>query len=285
MGKIIACIDGSAYADSVCNLTAWVAKRLEKPVDLLHVVAPHADLTNKQDLSGQIGLGAKSELMEALTGIDEQHGKLELKKGQLMLAHAQEQLSALNVKNVEMLHRRGYLVETVTQMEQQAECIIMGKRGEHANTAPTHLGSSLERIARSIHKPLLIATQNIPNVERFLIAYDGSASAKKAIDYICLSPLLRDLECHILKIGEQNAEAQTIIDSATTQLSNAGFTVHAAIKQGKPLEALVAEYIEQQKIDLLVAGAYGHTKIRSLILGSTTSALIRKSEVPVLLIR
>jgi nucleotide-binding universal stress UspA family protein len=32
-------------------------------------------------------------------------------------------------------------------------------------------------------------------------------------------------------------------------------------------------------------GAYGHTRIREFILGSTTSHVLRKSDVPVLLVR
>lgn len=62
-------------------------------------------------------------------------------------------------------------------------------------------------------------------------------------------------------------------------------TVHANIKQGKPVEEIVAEYITNNNIDLLMIGAYGHSKIRSLILGSNTTALIRKSNVPVMLFR
>jgi len=36
---------------------------------------------------------------------------------------------------------------------------------------------------------------------------------------------------------------------------------------------------------LLVMGAYGHSRIRQLIVGSTTSTLLRRSEVPVLILR
>ena len=37
--------------------------------------------------------------------------------------------------------------------------------------------------------------------------------------------------------------------------------------------------------DLLVVGAYGHSRIREMILGSTTTQLIAKSQIPVLLLR
>lgn len=151
MGTIIACIDGSKYADSVSHLSAWVHKRIGSTISLLHVVAPRSDIEAKSDMSGHIGIDIKSNLLEELARIDEEYSKLELKKGQLMLQHAKEVLSAKGIdKQPEILHRRGSLVETIQEFESQAEFIVMGKRGEHYNTASGHLGSNLERVARSM---------------------------------------------------------------------------------------------------------------------------------------
>lgn len=284
MGKIIACIDGSAYADSVSQLGAWAHERTGLGVSLLHVVAPHAEVI-KADMSGQIGLGAKSALKEELAKLDEEHGKLELKKGQLMLDHAKEEMAAKGIPHPEVLHRRGSLVETITELESEAELVVIGKRGEHHHAAPHHLGSNLERVARAIHKPLLVATTNMQRIEKFLIAYDGSSSANKAVDYTVSHPLLKGLECHLLKIGDAEPEAQALLEQAEDKFKVAGFTVHASLKQGKPVERVVADYVNAHGIQLLVIGAYGHSKIRSLILGSTTTALVRKTEIPLLLFR
>ncbi|MDF1750857.1 MAG: universal stress protein, partial [Alphaproteobacteria bacterium] len=38
-------------------------------------------------------------------------------------------------------------------------------------------------------------------------------------------------------------------------------------------------------IDLLVMGAYGHSRIRNLIIGSTTSAMLRLCKIPVMMFR
>jgi len=285
MGKIIACIDGSAYADSVTHLSAWAHERTGLAISLLHVVAPHSEMEVKADITGQIGLGAKANLLEELTKLDEEHGKLELRKGQLMLEHAKEELAAKGITQPEVLHRRGSLVETIAELEVQAELIVMGKRGEHHHGAPDHLGSNLERVARSIRKPLLVATSESKPLNKFLIAYDGSPSANKAVEYVAGNALLKGLECHLLKVGEATPEAQEMVKQAEDKLKAAGMNVHASFKQGKPVEAIVSEYIAANNIDLLVIGAYGHSKIRSLILGSTTTALIRESDVPVLLFR
>ncbi len=50
-------------------------------------------------------------------------------------------------------------------------------------------------------------------------------------------------------------------------------------------DELIAAKIKDSSCDLLVMGAYGHSRIRRLILGSTTTELIRTCQVPVLLFR
>ena len=44
-------------------------------------------------------------------------------------------------------------------------------------------------------------------------------------------------------------------------------------------------HIRDTDANLVVMGAYGHSRIRSLIIGSTTTAMIRSCKVPVLLVR
>ena len=286
MGKIIACLDGSAHADSVAGLGAWAAVRTGLEVALLHVAAPHSDRAADGDFSGQIGLGAKSELLEELARVDEERGKLEQQKGQIILSHARSVLAEAGVSKSETLHRRGALVETIAELEADAELIIIGKRGENAASAPTHLGSNLERVIRAVHTPLLVTPRQLhPAMRRFLVAYDGSASSRKAVDYIAANPLLQGLDCHLLMVAEPGGDADGALAEASDKLTAAGFSVQASVRAGKSVDVVVNAYVAEAAIDLLVMGAYGHSKIRSLLLGSTTTAQILNAAVPVLLFR
>ncbi|MFA7624086.1 MAG: universal stress protein, partial [Pusillimonas sp.] len=58
----------------------------------------------------------------------------------------------------------------------------------------------------------------------------------------------------------------------------------AAIRGGEP-EVTLREYITEVQAQILVIGAYGHSRIRHLIMGSTTTTLLRTSPVPVLVLR
>lgn len=285
MGKIIATLDGSVYADSICQLAAWAADKTSSPITLLHVAEPHTEMKTKGDLSGSIGLGANSALLEKLTKLDEEHGRFEQKKGQIILNMGTSELKKFTDIDPEIIHRRGSLVEIIQELEAESELVIIGKRGEHHYLDKGHMGSNLEQVARSIHKPILVVTEKPNPITKFLLAYDGSEVSKKAIDYVINQPLLKGLECHLLKVGQANSKTQAILQEAESKLQSASINVTSTIIEESSIENAISTYVENHQIDLLVMGAYGHSKIRSLFLGSTTTALICQSSVPLLLIR
>jgi nucleotide-binding universal stress UspA family protein len=56
------------------------------------------------------------------------------------------------------------------------------------------------------------------------------------------------------------------------------------ISTGREVDEIL-KFIKEGSVELMVMGAYGHNRLRELLLGSTTSQVIRKSPIPVLLIR
>ena len=54
---------------------------------------------------------------------------------------------------------------------------------------------------------------------------------------------------------------------------------------GDEIVAAIGKAAEREDIDLVVMGAYGHSRIRSFLIGSTTSEIVRGCYRPVLLFR
>jgi nucleotide-binding universal stress UspA family protein len=284
MAKLLVCIDGSNYADNLCAHAAWVAKYINAEIDLLHVLRCPSDYEAPTDHTGVMGLEARSQLLDELTKVDEQRGRLDQEKGKIILEHGAKILKDLGVETVNLIHRRGSLVETIQEFEDSVEIIFMGKRGEHAKKESIFLGSNLEKVARSIHKPLFIASSVVRPIKRFLIAYDGKNSVHKAIDYIIQHPLLKkDLECHILAVEREKGDIAT--SEAEQTLRNAGFTPILKTEQSQQIDQAISSYVVENEIDLLITGAYSHSRVRSLLLGSTTASLIKACKVPLLLFR
>ena len=282
--RLMALVDASVYARSLCDHAAWIAKRTNAAVEILHVLGRRETAATPIDLSGNIALGARSALLEELSELDEQTARLARKRGQAILDDAQMILEKAGVTAVQVRLKLGDLIETVIESEAQADLVMIGKRGEAANFAKLHLGSNLERIVRSCHKPVFVASRAFRPIERFLIAYDGGASSMKAVDHVARSRLFAGLQCRLLTVGAETAETRKGLEDAEALLKAGGYSVQADILPGQP-ETAISEAVEAEGIDLLVMGAYGHSRMRSLFIGSTTTAMLRLCKVPVMLFR
>ncbi|SLN45309.1 Universal stress protein family protein [Roseovarius gaetbuli] len=281
--KIIALVDGSIYSASVCEHAAWLAGRLGAPVELLHVLGRRESAENA-DLSGSIRLGARTALLEELAALDEQRAKLVAHRGRAILEDARGILERAGVSEITTRLRHGDIVETVAEVEDDAAMILIGKRGEAADFAKGHLGSNLERIVRASHKPVVVAARAFEPIEKVLVAYDGGISAMKAVDQIARSPVFAGLSVHVVTVGTATPEVKKGLENARALLEAAGIKAETGVVSGQP-DAALGKLVEEADFDMLVMGAYGHSRIRSLIIGSTTTAMIRSCKVPVVLMR
>jgi nucleotide-binding universal stress UspA family protein len=284
MSHILTCTDGSIYASSVYQHSAWAAKQMNVGIKVLHVLDPHRERCQGIDYTGTIGFDASIELTEELVKLEESQARIARLKGTAILEDADKQLRALGITEVEGLQRHGSLVDTLEELEPSAELVVLGKRGEHADFAKGHLGGEIERVIRASVRPVLVTSRAYKPIERFLIAYDGGPSINKAIDFVISNPLLKGLHCHILRAGHVDDTAKWYLEEAATRLRDAGFLVVAAAQPG-PAEEIISSVIKASDIDLLVMGAYGHSPIRQFILGSTTTTMVRTCMVPVLMFR
>lgn len=282
-GKIIALVDGSIYSASVCEHAAWIAQRTGAAVELIHVLG-RREGAERADLSGSIRLGARSALLAELAALDEQRSKLVAHRGRAILEDARAILDQAGINEITTRLRHGDIVETVAEVERDTRVILIGKRGEAADFAKGHLGSNLERIVRAIHKPVFVASRAFRPISRVLLAYDGGTSAMKAVDHIARSPLFAGLDVHVVTVGHATDEARKGLEDARALLQAAGIAAETQILAGQP-ETALGKLVDEAGFDMLVMGAYGHSRIRSLIIGSTTTEMIRSCKVPVVLLR
>ena len=147
-----------------------------------------------------------------------------------------------------------------------------------------HLGSNLERVVRAARKPVYVAARAFRPIKRVLIAFDGGPSSLKAVDHAARSKVFAGLDIHLLTVGADTGETRARLQRAAETLAAGGHTPRVDVVAGQP-ETAIARVVEDEGIDLLVMGAYGHSRIRSLIIGSTTTEMVRSCKVPVLLLR
>ena len=280
MNKVIACIDGTGVSPAVCDYASWASLRLDAPLLFLHVL-DKSEYPIQTDLSGNIGLGSREALLEELAALDERRGRLALEQGRLMLEAAQQRAARDGVTDAATLQRHGGLVETLVEMEGDVRLLVMGKHDENLSE---HIGSRLENVVRTLHRPILVTTSVYKPPHRIMLAFDGSATTRKGVEMVAASPLFRGLPCHLVMVGADTPEHREQLDWARTTLHTAGFDAPAILRAGE-VERVLCDYRREQDIDLLIMGAYGHSVIRRFLVGSTTTSVIRNATVPVLLLR
>lgn len=283
MNRILALLDGSDYSESVCHHTAWIAQKLHASVEAMHVLGRREGAAST-DLSGALSLGARSALLEELAKLDEQRAKLAQERGYAILEDAKAILEQDGIPNVNLRLRKGDLLEAVSELDDDILAITVGKRGEDADLASGHLGSNLERIVRTSRVPVFVASRAFRQISKVLVAYDSSWSAKIAIELMSASPVFADLDICVLSVSQDSMHAQKVSDEAVAKLKAAKISASSRIASGEPEDAL-HKLVAEEGFDLLVMGAYGHSRIRSLIIGSTTTAMIQSVKIPVLLYR
>ena len=284
MRKMLAFIDGSIYSDSVCDHVIWAAAGHQSDVSLFNVIEVTSDIDVPSNFSGSLGAEAKNKLLSELSELDQKRAKLAQKKGRLVLELSRERLIQGGLRKVETHLRTGDFVTTVTEYQDNSDLIIMGKRGEAADFAKLHLGSNLERLIRSTNKPVLVAARSFKPIKKILVAFDGGRSSYGAIDYIASNKPYSELKCLIVIVGEEGSRGYTQAIHAENLLKKGAVDYTFFHERGEP-EKVISDYVEKHGVDLLVMGAYGHSRIRNLIIGSTTTQMIRSCLVPVLLFR
>lgn len=283
MRKIITCIDGSVMTSAIVEAGKWAANKLAKPLCFLHTIEK-THQHGADDYTGAIGLGARSSLLEEMTKLDEQKSKLALQFGTELLESVVSEAHSTGIKTVEAIQRHGDIVETLIEFESETRLIVIGRKGVGHDNDFNAIGSHLETLLRKISQPVFIVPEEFSAPTSFMIAYDGRESAERALQKVLDGGLLHGIDCHLVAIKNNEVDLKTKFDNAAAQLVERGLNVTTAFLEGNINEELV-KYQVANNIDLLVMGAFGHSRLRQFFVGSNTLKMLGKTNIPLIVLR
>ncbi|MDQ8205419.1 universal stress protein [Pelagicoccus sp. SDUM812003] len=281
MNKVLVCIDGSQYSQSCCEYAGWAASELGAAIEVVYVTdLRQFEVPFIADLSGSLGLQPYQSIMGELQSLEDRKAKIILEQGVGSIRKSGFE------GEISTSHKTGFLVDSLSELEQDSELIVVGKRGENANFAAEHLGSTMERVVRAAERPCLVSSRSFQKVEKVLFAYQNVESCHAAIAYLKDTRLFANVELHLASVARNDDESDTLADlkKAEAELKSAGIEVVCQMLHGIVPQAL-ARYAQESGIDMLIMGAYGHSRIRHLIIGSTTTEILRDCRLPTLLFR
>ena len=282
---VFACIDGLATTHAVVDGAFWAAERLQAPMALLHALERPEPMPPVGDYSGVIGMGAQDMLLERLNTLDEERTHVAQEAARRMLDEAQARVDQTRIPSLQVLLRHGELTDVLLEHEDGARLFVLGRQHRATAARKLRLDHRVESVIRNVRQPVMVmTTPEFTPPEGFVVAFDGSTTARRAVEAVARSPLLRGMPGLLAMAGEPTPEMLEQLHGAQAQLQQAGFAINTRVVPGLPEEALPA-LLQSLGNMLLVLGAYGHSRIRQLIVGSTTTALLRLCSVPVVVLR
>ena len=280
--RVIACVDQSRFADAVTDHAAWAAVCLGAPLELLHVIDRHPETATSSDRSGAIGPQAQESLLSQLSSEDEARVRAAREQGRLFLDRLRQRAHAAGVATVDVRQRLGHLDETLHDRQAGARLLVLGRRGEHAQTPG--LGGQVEAVVRALRCPILTVTEHFVPPRRTLMAFDGSRVTRQGVEMLAQSPLLAGVPIELVMVGQPGAAASGSLAAAVQRLPAAGLPASGRVLPGEAAQ-IIPQVLQASGADWLIMGAYTHSPWRSLLRGSHTTELLRACRVPALLLR
>jgi len=270
--------DGSEYGRTAIDFGVYIAKKLEAQLIGLHVI----DIGLMRgpvfsDISGSIGLPPYQEFLPVIeAGLD---GRAET-----VLKAFRERCEAAGL-HPETVKAVGVIDETIIEEGKKTDWILLAQRGENFHLAKGGiLGSTAELVVRNSGKPVMVTPKTYQDIESMALAYDGSPPAHNALKLAVNLSEKAAWPLTIICITEDQAAADRLHKKIETYLEPFQIDCETIIIREKDNRGII-KFIQEGSVELLVMGAYGHNRLRQLFIGSTTSDVIQKSRIPVLLTR
>jgi len=276
--SILVALDGSRHADGALEHALWLAERLGARIIGLHVI----DIVSIEgsfvhDVAGSLGfepyLDFSSKMREALQ-----------ERGRMLLDAFAARCEARRIP-CETVLPIGIVANEICDQARTADLVLVGRRGVNEQFSTGLLGSTTESVTRKSPKSVLVCPAQFQEPRRPLLAYDGSSRASAAMHAAAELASALGLPLTVAHVGrEGDAEAHRTMDEARRYLASWQIEAAAKMLTGPPHQRIV-DLVRDGGFDLCFIGAYGHSRIIEMVLGSTTEFVLRNAPCPVFLAR
>jgi nucleotide-binding universal stress UspA family protein len=275
---ILVGLDGSEHARTAARYALWLAERLHGCVIGLHVV----DIVSIEgsffhDISGSLGfepyLDFSSKMREVLH-----------ERGKALLQEFTDQAARAGVPADAVL-AMGVVANEIAEQAKTADLVVIGHRGVNEKFSTGLLGSTAESVTRKCPKPVLVCPLEVPECTNPLLAYDGSQRAAAAMQAAAEMCTTLGLPLTVLTVNRDETAGRKVLDEAERYMRSYAVPTTFTLHQTGNAPERIVNFIKEHRHDLLFIGAYGHSRIIEMVLGSTTEYVMRNSSCAVFLSR
>ena len=175
----------------------------------------------------------------------------------------------------------GRVPDVVTAVGQEASLIILGRRGcrkDHGGL----LGSNAELVVRRTRQPVLLTPDDFCTPHKVVVAYGGKEIGVLALQMGVMVADLMQLPLSILTVEHNEKRLEDIQQRAKRLQPRLADQASFEHDTGEPAAAILKRAAPDT---LVVMGAYGHSRLYRMVLGSVTEQVMRAARGPLLLTR
>ncbi|USA53738.1 universal stress protein [Acinetobacter sp. C32I] len=277
MNRVIACIDSSPCIDAVAEAAVWVAKQTQRELVLLQILDYYPASYHLGEISGVIGFESNAMLLKELAELEQKQSELALDYSNNLLKHISELIEKQYGLSSTKIQEKGDFLEQSFNLLNENDVVIIGRVGERAAEKNKPIGSNVENFIRGANCTVITVGEHFQPPKRFIFAYEYSPTCQKMLQRIAQSDLLKKLQCHLLYVGDH----PEMLAEPEKYLTDAGLEVVSVYRYGDVAQNIL-EYQREHDIQLIVLGAFSHSKIHQFFLGSITTTIFRNANVPLL---
>ncbi len=284
IGRIVAGIDGSPHSLAAFQYALDFAQRTRSEVRVVFVVD-----SRKTDLpivytASHFDYGFERVYIPPEPGLKGFYDKVKTDLrtfGENCLESCRAEAEEKKVP-ISTVLKEGLPSHLLTEEARSGDLLVIGQKGETARFDRAIVGATTEDVVRSSPRPVLVCPKDFHSPRRLLFPYDGSPSSESARQ-VCVNAFAGIWEEIVVVTLAEEVDESFPFDAELSYLSSHGVPYRLLIEEGKPVDT-IPRVAAREKADLILAGSHGKHKIRDYLLGPTTSHLIRKSDLPVLVV-
>lgn len=281
---VLAVTDGGSGSDAAMAVAVDLGRRFGARVDLLHVE------NDPRDLVPYVGEGMSANAMEqVMASVEDRNAE----RREAIERSYKRHCSGAGIPEIEpgLAHQPGDFrvclnrvtgrqAEQVERFGRLSDVIVLSHPGAIEGDGEVTLDAALFGSGR----PVILAPENGSNGfgKRIAVAWDGSKEGACAVS--AALPMLEKAEDVVVITARESGREAEPSDLARYL---AGHGIEAKTWAYTPGSEGIAdgllEQAEHARADMLVMGAYGHSRLRERILGGATQGVLERSKIPVLM--
>lgn len=280
---ILVPIDGTETSRTSLDVAFQLGRDLSAHVNVLHVA------TDPKDAVPLLGEGMSAAIIEEMIQLAESEAGERTARAEAMFEDARSRFGLMKQDSppsgdggsATLVQRVGREDELTAAQGRLADLIVATRPTEHSEATLT---MTINAALFETGRPVLVAPPTAPQTigKKIAVSWNGSAEASRAV--AAAMPLISRSDGVVIMTAENDKTSSEVAPELAAYFAWHGVNAETRTLPGRSqVGQVLLEDCVAVGADLLVMGAYTHSRMRQLILGGVTKHVLGSAELPVLM--